>query len=323
MMGLQVLLAACSSWFLLAALIPLLQRRLLDLPNARSSHTMPTPRGGGVVFVLVASLAWVLLGHWSLLWCLPLALVGLLDDWRGLPVGVRYGAQLLTAWVLLAHSTLPGVEPWSWLAVLVVIAATAVINFTNFMDGLDGLVAGCMAVVLAAAALGGSPQLWPLVGALLGFLGWNWPPARVFMGDAGSTFLGVVLVAALLGCRSWNQAFGLLLVATPLLADAASCVLRRGFVGQSLFQAHRLHLYQRLHRAGWSHRRVSAVYVGATTVLAVLQQFGGWPAALFGTLVVVAVGFRLENGVAVPFAQAASRAIQSPSKPQKSASPPC
>ncbi len=298
---LQLLLAAGSCWLLLAGLIPLLRRRLLDRPNARSSHSNPTPRGGGLAFVLVACLAWALLGGSMLLWCLPLALVGLLDDWRSLPAGLRYGAQLITAWVLLLQTSLPGLEPWSWLALLVLMAATAVINFTNFMDGLDGLLTGCMVVVLAAAALAGSSQLWPLVGALLGFLGWNWPPARVFMGDSGSTFLGGVLVAVLLGSRSWSQAFGLLLVATPLLADAASCVLRRWFAGQSVFQAHRLHLYQRLHQAGWSHHRVSSMYVAASALLAILFWIGGWPYVLPGTFLVILAGLRLETTAAVPF----------------------
>jgi len=317
---LQLLLAAASSWLLLAGLLPLLQRRLLDQPNARSSHTRPTPRGGGLAFVLVACLAWLLLGNWTLLWCLPLALVGLLDDWRGLPVGLRYGAQVATAVVLLQHTRLPGLEPWSWLALLLLIAATAVINFTNFMDGLDGLVVTCMAVVLVAAALGGRPELWPLIGALLGFLPWNWSPARVFMGDVGSTFLGAVLVATLFGSGSWHQAFGLLLVATPLLADAVSCVLRRLHAGQSLLQAHRLHLYQRLQQSGWSHHRVSGLYVVVTALLALLQQLGGWPWALMGSVAVLAVGLKLESTVAVPFAASASR---SRAGLQRSTTPPC
>jgi len=320
---LQLLLGAAASWLLLAGLLPLLQRGLLDQPNARSSHSRPTPRGGGLAFVLVACLAWLLLGSWALLLCLPLALLGLLDDWRGLPVGLRYGAQVATALVLLLHTRLPGLEPWSWLGLLLLIAATAVINFTNFMDGLDGLVGASMAVVLAAAALGGSPELWPLIGALLGFLPWNWSPARVFMGDAGSTFLGAVLVATLLRCRSGGQAFGLLLVATPLLADSASCVLRRFLVGQSVLQAHRLHLYQRLQQAGWSHRRVSCVYAAATGVLVVLLRLGGWPWALLGVVLVLALGLRLECTVAVPFATAAGSSSRSLGEPQRSTSPPC
>jgi len=301
-----VLFAAVSTWLLLAGLIPLLQRRMLDQPNARSSHSRPTPRGGGLAFVLVACLAWVFMGQWALLVCLPLAVVGLIDDWRSLPAGLRYGAQVLTALALLLQASLPGVSSQFWLAPLLVIAATAVINATNFMDGLDGLVAGCMAVVLSVAALQASPQLWPLVGALVGFLCWNWSPARVFMGDAGSTFLGAVLVATLFACRSWAQATGLLLVAMPLLADAGSCLLRRWLDGQPLLQAHRLHLYQRLHQGGWSHRWVSSLYIGTTAVLAILVLAGGWPLGLLGAVVATALGFNLDKRQAVPFLVAGS-----------------
>jgi len=298
-------LAAVAAWLLTAALIPLLRRHMLDQPNARSSHTNPTPRGGGAVFVLVAGLAWLWHGSWWLWWCLPLALVGLIDDRRGLPVTWRYGVQVLTAGALLLHPVLPGVSASWWVVPVVLIAATALINFTNFMDGLDGLVAGCMTLVFAAAALRGVPQLWPLVGALLGFLPWNWSPARVFMGDGGSTFLGAVLVAALLHSSSWGDALGLSLVALPLLADALSCVLRRALAGQPVLQAHRLHLYQRLNQAGWSHGRVSGSYVAATAALALMFLVGGWPVVLVGSAIVVWIGFRLDRSVAIPFGQAA------------------
>jgi Fuc2NAc and GlcNAc transferase len=299
-------LAAASSWLLLAVLLPLLQRAWLDQPNQRSSHTRPTPRGGGVAFVLIAALAWLLGGDWVLLCCLPLALVGFVDDRVGLPVGLRYGVQLLTAAALVLQSRLPGVALGSgwWLLLALVVAATALINFTNFMDGLDGLVAGCLLVVLLVAAISGLPALWPLVGALLGFLPWNWSPARVFMGDVGSTFLGAVLAAALLGSPSWGQALGILLVASPLLADALSCVLRRALAGQPLLQAHRLHLYQRLQQAGWSHRQVSGTYIAATTGLGVLVFSGNRPLSLVGALLVLLIGVSLERRVAVPFAEA-------------------
>lgn len=301
--------AAFSSWLLLRALIPLLRRRLLDQPTARSSHTQPTPRGGGVVVVLITLLASALaarqLGFAGLIAvpfiALPLALVGLLDDRHNLPARWRYGVQLLTAALLLAPLGLP------WLAwPLLLLAITAVINFTNFMDGLDGLVAGCMAVALSAAALQlAAPwPLWALVGALLGFLIWNWSPARVFMGDVGSTFLGAVFAGVVLQAPGWPEALGLLLVATPLLADACLCVPRRLLAGQPIWQAHRLHLFQRLHQAGWSHARVAGLYIAATTVLAIALLLGGWRFVLPLALAELLLGFWLDQRVALPFALA-------------------
>ncbi|MEB3200904.1 MAG: glycosyltransferase family 4 protein [Synechococcaceae cyanobacterium] len=312
-----LLLSAAVSWLLLAGLVPLLQRRMLDVPNARSSHRRPTPRGGGLAVVLVAQLALPLsllqpargALPWLPLLCLPLALVGMLDDRRGLPAGWRYAVQLLTAvaLVLAAPQPLPwGLLPLLWLAV------TAVINFTNFMDGLDGLVAGCMAVLLATALAllirDGSPAptalvaLLPVTGALLGFLGWNWSPARVFLGDVGSTFLGALLAGVVLQLRQPLEQLGLLLVALPLLADAGSCVLRRWRAGQPVFQAHRLHLFQRLHQAGWSHGRVAGLWIAATGALALVDLLAGPVATAAAAVPLLALGVLLDQRMAVPFA---------------------
>jgi UDP-N-acetylmuramyl pentapeptide phosphotransferase/UDP-N-acetylglucosamine-1-phosphate transferase len=259
-----------------------------------------------VAFVLVGSIAVAWLGSWLPLLCLPLALVGFLDDRQNLPAALRYGVQVVTALVLLLISPwhLPSIGLLPWL--LLLIAATAVINFTNFMDGLDGLVAGCMAVVFVVASLNGMPALWPLVGALLGFLLWNWSPAKVFMGDVGSTFLGAVFAGVVLQQASFTAALGLLLVATPLLADACLCVLRRLLAGQRVFQAHRLHLFQRLHQAGWSHARVASSYIAATAVLAIALLFGGWLWVLGLAGAVLIIGLWLDQQVALAF-EVASR----------------
>ena len=308
----SVVLGASACWFLLRATIPMLARLLLDQPNARSSHQQPTPRGGGVAFVLVAALANVIflvavhlrpldLQSGLLLIAVPLSVVGFFDDRYSLSASCRYGVQVFTALLLLWLS--PISFPWQMLPLLIV-AITAVINFTNFMDGLDGLVAGCMAVALAAVALRlAAPwPIWALVGALLGFLIWNWSPAKVFMGDVGSTFLGAVFAGLVLQAPSWQEALGLLLVATPLLGDACLCVPRRLLAGQQVLQAHRLHLFQRLHQAGWPHARVSSLYIGATAVLALALLWGGLLWLITLAAFELLLGIWLDQRVAVPFA---------------------
>ncbi|WP_255445899.1 glycosyltransferase family 4 protein [Synechococcus sp. RS9907] len=325
----MLLFSALTSGVLLWALLPQLRRRLLDQPNARSSHQRPTPRGGGLAFVLVTALssAVALCGGLPagaafsgvVMCALPLAVVGFLDDRHDLGSAVRFGVQLATTLPLMLLSplavTLPAVlaaaTPLGWLVslpalLLLVIAITAVINFTNFMDGLDGLVAGCMAVSVAAlaSALDAPWPLWALVGSLLGFLIWNWSPAKVFMGDVGSTFLGAVFAGLVLQASSWTEAFGYLLVATPLLGDALFCVLRRLLAGQLVFQAHRLHLFQRLHQAGWPHSRVSVIYIAATAVLAVAMLVGGLPLVLSLSVAELLLGVWLDQRFAVPFAVA-------------------
>lgn len=298
--------AALASWLLLAGLIPALGRWLPDHPNARSAHRRPTPRGGGIAFVLVGTAGCAWLGQGSSAWlpllCLPLALVGLWDDRVNLPAGLRYGAQLATAIALVAVAQVPIPVV---LVPLVLIAVTAVINFVNFMDGLDGLVALCAAVLMAVAGLG------PVSGALVGFLAWNWSPARVFMGDVGSTWLGALLAGMVLQQPSGWQGLGLLLVGFPLLADPLVCVLRRWQAGQPVLEAHRLHLFQRLQAAGWSHPRVAALYGLATLALAlalVLARRYSSPAPLM-LLVGIEMGaaFKLERFCAIPFRDAASR----------------
>ena len=161
----------------------------------------------------------------------------------------------------------------------------------------------CMAVAMAPSAIQlGSPwPIWALVGALLGFLVWNWSPAKVFMGDVGSTFLGAVFAVLVLQASTWPEALGLLLVATPLLGDACLCVPRRLMAGQRVFQAHRLHLFQRLQQAGWPHSRVSSLYIAATAALSITLLWGGpaWVIAL--AALELLLGFWLDQQVAVPF----------------------
>ena len=286
--------SALLTWLLLWVLIPWLRRRLLDQPNARSSHHIPTPRGGGVVFVLVGSLLSLALGagtsSWIPLICCPLALVGLLDDRFDLPAAWRYAAQVATAGVLVAMAAVP--LP-IWALPLVLVAITAVINFTNFMDGLDGLVALCGVVLMASVGL------WPVAGALLGFLAWNWSPAKVFMGDVGSTWIGAVFAGMVLQQPGPLEAISLLLVGFPLLGDALICVLRRLRAGQPVFQAHRLHLFQRLQRGGWPHAKVSILYGSATVLLALARTLGGAAALtpLIGAEILIALWMERNHAV--------------------------
>lgn len=308
------------SWSVLYFLVPRLGSQLLDYPNNRSSHHLPTPRGGGVVFLVTASLA-SFLALWyepesfshsyiltvAPLITLPLAFVGFLDDRLNLPASFRYVFQIATASVVILVSPLstPSLLMLP-VSVLLIVAVTAVINFTNFMDGLDGLVAGCMAVVITAASveLAAPWPIWCLVGSLLGFLLWNWSPAKVFMGDVGSTYLGAIFSILILQASSWSEAFALLLIATPLLADACICVLRRLITGQQVFQAHRLHLFQRLHQVGWSHAHVSILYISSTSVLAIALFCGGLSWVIGFAALELLIGFWLDQKVAVPFAVA-------------------
>jgi Fuc2NAc and GlcNAc transferase len=287
-----------------------LKRQLIDLPNARSSHVHPTPRGGGLGFIVASALGLCIyslipglppLAIGLRIWLLfvPLIVIGLIDDWKNLPAAIRYVTQLLVS-TGIALQVGPFPQPWfqsfgetgNLLALATtVIAMTAAINFYNFMDGLDGLVAGCAALQLGFCSIYlDQPALWLIFASLLGFLKWNWSPAKIFMGDAGSTTLGLLIPVLLLVNAnasepgSVTQAWASLVVIFPLILDAVYTLLRRAIAKENIFKAHRSHLYQRLHQNGLSHVQVSSLYLVATllSILSVLLQ--GWSAPLISCL---------------------------------------
>ncbi|MGB5811726.1 MAG: glycosyltransferase family 4 protein [Polyangiales bacterium] len=260
--------------------------RLVDLPNERSSHTRPTPRSGGIAFVgaflLATSIASLMVEggertqlQRTVMVLVPLWIVGIIDDVRGLPASLRYLVHLGVAVTAVTwFGPLPGVDAMlgsPWLSAFVaVIGVTALINFYNFMDGLDGLVAGTSTVQLAFFAFYlHQPVWWLLVAALIPFLLWNWPPAKVFMGDSGSTVLGGAVAVALLQAPDSIALWSATAVTVPVVGDAALTVIRRLLRRENIFEAHKTHVYQRLNQGGWSHGRVSGAYVGLTLIIAV------------------------------------------------------
>lgn len=280
-----------------AVTLRLARRALIDHPNQRSSHTVPTPRGGGLGIV-VGICAGVLLFdalplRAALLPILLAAALSFADDVQSLPALVRLVGHIAVAGVSLAvlgslkmvaippviTVTLPlavGVLTALWIAGLA--------NAFNFMDGIDGIAAtqGLIAGIawwgigtasgLTSAALGGAI----LAAACLGFLPFNWQPAKIFMGDVGSVTLGVTLallpvIAAMGGAEVWAAPVGALIV-WPFLFDATYTFASRLARGERVLEAHRTHLYQRLVIAGWSHRLAASVY----GVSAAITALAGW-----------------------------------------------
>ena len=311
-------LAAGGLAFLVAgALVPVLVkfavgRSLLDVPNLRSSHAVPTPRLGGVaifagtlvgVAVLRPEGAWPLLVAAALIWA-----VGLADDLSNLHFKTKAAAQLLVAGGLLllypppVLSGSPGIL-WVFMLAVGVLWMSALSNAFNFMDGIDGFTGG-VAIVnalfllpLAGEAGGFLPAL---VGATVGFLVWNMSPASMFVGDSGAYFLGFVLAAAALYAplppgEPWTPLgfVACALVFLPYLFDTAFTLLRRlrGGAGKSIFLAHREHVYQRITPTADLHRRTSNLYYGASVVagLAALLVAEGGFSLLPGLLLAIAL----------------------------------
>jgi len=274
------------------ALVPLLVkyavgRSLLDVPNLRSSHEVPTPRLGGVaiftgtlagVAVLRPEAAWPLLMAAAVIWA-----VGLADDLSNLHFGTKAAAQALAATGLTFFypppllSEAPGAL-WVVVFAVGVFWIVALSNAFNFMDGIDGFTGG-VAIVNAffLIPLAGQPGgvLPALIGATAGFLVWNVSPASMFIGDSGAYFLGFSLAAVALYApvppgEPWTP-LGFVagaLVFLPYLFDTAFTLFRRlrSGAGKSIFLAHREHIYQRITPAVGLHRRTSNLYYGASVV---------------------------------------------------------
>ncbi|KAB0659442.1 MraY family glycosyltransferase [Burkholderia diffusa] len=236
-----------------------------DVPNDRSLHTLPTPRAGAWGVVPVAGVGiWMADSefHWIVALVAFLAIVSLVDDRRGLPARVRFSAHVAAVAVLL--SLYPSVQPW-WVFLVIAFVLVWLINLYNFMDGADGLAGGMTLFGFSAYAAGAvisahpSPSLAiaaaTVAGASLGFLIFNFHPARIFLGDAGSISLG--FLAGAMGYWGWIRGVWPLwfppLIFSPFIADASATLFKRLLRGEKFWQAHREHYYQRMVRSGLGH----------------------------------------------------------------------
>jgi UDP-N-acetylmuramyl pentapeptide phosphotransferase/UDP-N-acetylglucosamine-1-phosphate transferase len=320
----SVIAAALLAFAGIAAVLGWLEQLAVAKPNQRSSHTVPTPQGGGLVLVPVA-----LLVAWLALWlsgsaprggvayaaiagavALGLTIVGFLDDMRGLPVLPRLGTQALAVGcaVLLMPAelrVLPAIVPLAIERVLEIGALLWFVNLTNFMDGID-LISAVETVAIAAgililAVLGAIPLAYgyvalALAGATLGFAAWNTPPARLFLGDAGSLAIGLLLGIMLIHVAALGHVAAALILPLYYLADATITLLRRLLRGARVWEAHREHYYQQATRNGFSVTEVVA-RIGALNLvliaLAAASLRGLWWVAVALPIAAAAVGLTL------------------------------
>lgn len=273
---------------LVFGLLPLLRRRLMDVPNARSSHSTATPRGGGLAVAASILVAVTVAGAFGytvrpiiLVAALAFAVIGCIDDVRGLSVRLRLGFQF-AAGAVVAVIVLGRVESSSAMAPLLLVTVTlwlvAYTNAFNFMDGINGI--SCMTAALSGAwyvfvALSEGLAFVALLGAAVagaafGFLPWNAPRARVFLGDAGSYSLGLMIAS--MAALTWAGGAPLVVALAPLLiylADTAVTLARRIHARRPWHEAHREHVYQMLTHFQ-SHVVVSLVVTTFTAALCLL-----------------------------------------------------
>lgn len=273
-----------------------LRAGVLDVPDARSSHEIPTPRGGGMgilIPVIIVLSALPLFGVGAALAYLPVAaviligFVGWLDDHLSLPVGPRLAAHVVAGVALAYLFVGEGATGLVWLPPGILAGfvwafwTVSVVNVVNFLDGTDALI-GVQALVFgafSAFALRASPYslvAWATIGASLGFLAFNWPPARIFMGDVGSGAVGVIFVVlggSIVLQTGWTI-FHAFLPLMPIFIDEVLTLSRRLRDGEKPWQPHRSHVYQLLVRSGWSHGQVAVLYgLAALTSAAIPPTF--------------------------------------------------
>ncbi|MBB3807336.1 UDP-N-acetylmuramyl pentapeptide phosphotransferase/UDP-N-acetylglucosamine-1-phosphate transferase [Xanthomonas arboricola] len=313
--ALHLVVAAVGTWLLRRYA---LHRRLLDHPGERRSHVVATPRGGGMAIVVAILLGCVAAGvawpgvstvvGWFAVGLILVAGVGWWDDHRPLSARVRFAIHLIASaslGLLVFHSTGDVLN-----GILSAAASVVLINVWNFMDGINGLAASQAALAaLAFAAV--VPDGWSLAGltvaaACLGFLPFNFPRARIFLGDGGSGALGYVLAALLAlsvagGQLSWWIGW---LPLTAFLVDAGFTLLTRMLGGQRWWEPHAQHVYQRLARRLATHVPVTGVYfafsVTAVCLFVLIRHDAFWQqvvAALVWGVGVTAIWFFLRDGL--------------------------
>jgi Fuc2NAc and GlcNAc transferase len=253
------------------------RNKMIVIPNERSLHDLPTPKGGGIAIVLTWYIGITILFFcgiiernlfFALLSGILLAIVSLIDDINGLKPLIRLIIQFLTA--ILAFIFLGGLRPLIMPQINInydflvypaaIVGIVWFINLFNFMDGVDGF-ASTEAIIICSVLLMVSGNLINLllISCVFGFLIWNWPKAKIFMGDVGSTQLGFILVV--LGIYFHNiYKFSILnwiMLSSPFWFDATLTLYRRWRNGEKLSEAHRKHVYQRIVQSGFSHLKVN------------------------------------------------------------------
>jgi UDP-GlcNAc:undecaprenyl-phosphate GlcNAc-1-phosphate transferase len=290
---------------------------LIDRPNERSSHTEPTPRGGGLAILIgaaaaIASSPFVGGVAGFAIAAAVLSIVGFVDDWKGLSAPFRFAMQCFAA-VLVTLTwcgfSIDGARPGMTTLVLAgaIFWIAGNTNAYNFMDGINGIaavqgIAAATALSILAARHGDAIACGIAIAfgaACAGFLPWNFPKARIFMGDVASGTLGFTFAA--LALRYFLDGGSLVAAVLPLtsfLADTGATLVRRAARGDNLAKPHRTHFYQRLTNLGWSHTRVTALYGAFAAVcgaLAILYESmtaaRGWIIAVVAAMHLALMGF--------------------------------
>ena len=296
------------TFFLLKILIPFLSRSIPALPNERGMHKISKASSGGIAFTVVYLIVATYQGFYLPLLSLPMAIIGLIDDKYDISRVFRIITQILTIYFLIIFiNNNPNTfshlltEYGLWGIVFLLILGTSIINFINFMDGIDGLVCGSL-IVIFFTLNGQVYYLVPLLGTLCGFLYFNWYPSKLFMGDIGSLFLGTFLVSLIYSnSSSWGGITKILLLCSPLFLDAIICIIRRLINKKNIFNSHKSHLYQRLVSNEMKHSTVSIIYISSIGLLSIFYSYSNLINLFIIAGMICLLGVFLDKNCAIDF----------------------
>jgi len=271
------------------------QKQIMDLPNERSSHTLPTPRGGGLATTPVMALALLTLPDFRVLavGAMLLLAISWIDDRKGLPPLPRFATQALVVVGFLAllpveKLVFQGLLP-AWADhVLAGLCWLWFINLYNFMDGIDGITGiETISLGVGVALIGGVALAAPalvIASVAAAFLLFNWHPAKLFLGDSGSVPFGYVLGGFLLLLAAQGQLIAALILPAYYIADATITIVRRALAGEKVLQPHRKHFYQRAIQGGKRHDQVALVIAGGNVLLVVCAVAATHGQVLWGSV---------------------------------------
>ena len=279
---------------------------IVDSAIYRSSHVGEIPTSAGIIFLTVHLIYILLNKNYSLLILVPIGLIGYLDDIFNIKQIYRLFFQsiniIFTFFLLLNFETFNNFQLANSIILFIFLfIGLILVNCINFMDGMDGLVSSNIFLILLNYSLNNNLDLIAIPVVLLVFLYYNWHPAKIFMGDSGSTFLGLILFYITFSKNDFNSSLILLSTASPLLMDSCICILRRFQNNENIFSPHKKHLYQRLHQKGMPHSKVSIIYASCTFILIIFSKTNNLIIMSSLTLLVFFIGIYLEKYWAIPF----------------------
>ena len=264
------------------------------------------PTSGGLVFLLIHFINILNTGNYKLLILLPIGIIGFIDDLYNIKQIYRLIFQFLNVFIisfLFANfSIFNTIQLSNSVTFLITLfLGLLLINCINFMDGIDGLVASNMFLIFLNYAFVNNRDFLGITVCLFVFLFYNWSPAKLFMGDSGSTFLGMILFFMIFTNKDFNSSLTLFLTASPLLMDSIICIIRRLLNRENIFSAHNKHLYQRLYRSGIKHSHVTLIYLFSTFILLVSSYLNNLLIMSSIIVLILILGIYLEKKYAVPF----------------------